>query len=471
MPLFSLLIVRLKFAAKPAAFWGMLVALALLLAAIGALVANWIPSSGPRTRRAVAHAVAAWAVVSGLLWLLAARPATAYLSARLAATGVADGAGQTILAGIIGYGFVFAVVFAVVLRLISPAVQSRPVAANGVTRREFLTRSMILFMAATAGTMAAHWVQTATRRAVATAQSLFARVRGLPSEITANEQFYVVSKNPPGFDPVVDASKWRLEVTGLVGKPVRFTYEELRALPAVEQFQTLECISNEVGGDLISTAKWRGVRLRDLLMRAGGPAPTAVKVSFRCADGYSESIPIGDAINPTTVLAYEMNGEPLPPAHGFPVRLLVPGLFGMKNPKWITKIEVVDFDFQGYWEASGWSDEAVVKTMSKFSATLRSARLEEIALGGVAYGGDRGVKEVEYSTDGGTTWQQAEVKPALGPFTWVLWAAIWKPTAPGEYTLKVRAKDGKGVLQTTRQASTLPDGASGYHTFRVRIRK
>lgn len=472
MPLFSLLIVRLKFAAKPAAFWGMLLALALLLAIIGALVARWMPSpSGLRTRRVVAHGGAAWAVVTGLLWLLASRPAAAHLSARLAAAGVADGAGQTILAAIVGYGIVFAVAFAAVLRLIPTVIRSRPVAANGVTRREFLSRAVIVLVAAAAGTAAAHWVQTAARRAVATAQSLFGRVKGLPPEITPNDQFYVVSKNPPGFDPVVDVSKWRLEVTGLVGKPLRLTYEELRALPAIEQFQTLECISNEVGGDLISNAKWRGVRLRDVLMRAGGPAATAVKVSFRCADGYSESIPIGDAMHPTTVLAYEMNGEPLPSAHGFPIRLLVPGLFGMKNPKWITKIEVVDFDFQGYWEASGWSDEAVVKTMSKFATTLRSEKPGEIGLGGLAYAGDRVIKEVEYSTDGGKTWTQAEVKPALGPFTWVLWAAIWKPTEPGQYTLKVRAKDGLGVLQAARQAPTLPDGASGYHTFRVRIRK
>ena len=482
MPLFSLLIVRLKFAAKPAAFWGMLVALALLLAIIGALVARWSPPSPGqgRLRRIPQHrpvrglltrGLAAWAAVSGLLWLLTSRPAAGYLSARLSAEGVANGTGLVVVTAIAGYGILFAAAFLLMLRLIPSTVLPRSEAASGVSRREFLSRAVLVLVAAAAGTAAAHWVQTATRRAVATAQSLFGRVKGLPPEITPNDQFYVVSKNPPGFDPVVDVSKWRLDVAGLVGKPLRLTYEDLRTLPAIEQFQTLECISNEVGSDLISNAKWRGVRLRDVLMRAGGPAPTAVKVSFRCADGYSESIPIDDAMNPTTLLAYEMNGEPLPSAHGFPIRLLVPGLFGMKNPKWITKIEVVDFDFQGYWEASGWSDEAVVKTMSKFTTTFRSEKLGDIGLGGLAYAGDRVIKEVEYSTDGGTTWQKVEVKPALGPFTWVLWAAIWKPTAPGEYTLKVRAKDGLGVLQAARQAPTLPDGASGYHTFRVRIRK
>ena len=153
------------------------------------------------------------------------------------------------------------------------------------------------------------------------------------------------------------------------------------------------------------------------------------------------------------------------------MRLLVPGLFGMKNPKWITRIELVDYDFQGYWERSGWSDEAVVKTMSKFTTLPRTARLEEVALGGVAYGGDRGVREVEVSMDGGKTWQKADTKAPIGPFTWVLWAALWKPTAPGEYTLKVRAKDGGGVVQIAKETPTLPDGASGYHTLRVRVRK
>ncbi len=207
------------------------------------------------------------------------------------------------------------------------------------------------------------------------------------------------------------------------------------------------------------------------LLRAGGAGPTALQVAFRCADGYRESHPMDDALNPTTLLAYEMNGAPLTREHGFPLRLLVPGLYGMKNPKWITKIEVVNTDFQGYWEASGWSNEAVVKTMSSFTTQLRAPRLGEIDLGGVAYAGDRGIQTVEYSTDGGKTWQRAEIKHALGPYTWVLWASLWKPTAPGEYTLRVRAFDGIGTVQVSRETPTLPDGASGYHTLRIRVLK
>lgn len=467
MQLFAFFIVRLKFAAKPAAFWGMLAGLAVAWGVLGAVLAR------ARIRTAL-RAVLAWALSAGVLAGLTYRPASGALAARQAAEGIGDGSALLVAAAIAGYALLFALAYGLLLRVFSGrAPAPAPTSADGVTRREMLSRALIFAVATTAGATAARWVQIAAKQTTAAAQSLAARFRAhLPAEITPNDKFYVVSKNPPGFDPTLDASRWALEIGGMVGRSIRMTYDQLRAMPAVEQFQTLECISNEVGGDLISNAEWRGVRLRDVLQRAGGPGAKAVKVAFRCADGYTESLPLIDALMPTTLLAYEMNGEPLPPAHGFPVRLLVPGLFGMKNPKWITRLELVDYDFQGYWERIGWSDEAVVKTMSKFTTLKRSYTVgQPVPLGGVAYAGDRSVKEVEVSTDGGKTWQQADVKPPLGPFTWVLWAALWKPTGPDEYTLKVRAKDGAGIVQALRETPTLPDGASGYHTVRVRVRK
>lgn len=463
MQVFSFLIVRLKFAAKPAAFWGMLVVLVFLLSLAGAALARW---AGRRSGRLL---LGAWAVVTGALSLLTFRPALAYLTDRLAATG-ATPSPFTIPIALGGYGAIFAVLFTAGVLVLSRPRTPLPQSAGGMTRRDLLSRAVTIVVASAAGGATGSWLISSLRRATVAAQSLFSRIEGLPPELTPNEQFYVVSKNPPGFDPTVDAAQWALRLMGLVAAPLRLTYEELKAMPATEQVQTLECISNEVGGDLISTARWKGVRLRDVLQRAGGLHPTAFKVVFRCADGYKESLPIADAMHPATLLAYEMNGEPLPAKHGFPVRLLVPGLYGMKNPKWITTIEAVDYDLQGYWEASGWSDEAVVKTMSEFTGVPRSAPLGEVGLGGVAYAGDRGITNVEYSADDGRTWHPAETKAALAPFTWVLWAALWRPTKPGEYMLKVRARDGAGVLQIAERSNPLPDGASGYHSIRVRVR-
>ncbi len=347
--------------------------------------------------------------------------------------------------------------------------------AHGISRREFLSRSVLTAGALAGAGALLQWVSATAARAGAAAQSLFARIKGLPPEVTPNDKFYVVSKNPAGLDPKVNAAKWSLEITGLVGKPIKLTYDQIRAMPSVMRYHTLECISNEVGGDLISNAMWKGVRFRDVIAAAGGLNPKAIRFALRAADGYTEGIPVVDAMHADTMLAYEMNGERLPQSHGFPVRMLIPGLFGMKNPKWLTKIEAVSTHFTGYWQASGWSDEAVVKTTSIFRVpnqrTVAMTTAGDVELGGVAYGGDRSIQEVEVSPDDGKTWMKAEVKPPLNKYTWVLWAAVWKPASPGQYTLKVRARDGVGLLQTSREEPTLPDGASGYHTIRIRVRK
>lgn len=301
----------------------------------------------------------------------------------------------------------------------------------------------------------------------------FPQIPGLSPEVTPNGKFYRISKNL--FDPVVNVSKWSLEVKGLLERPLRLTYDELKTLPAVQQYTTLECISNEVGGDLISNALWKGVRLKTLLERAGVKAK-AKKVVFTCADGYSTGIPLEKALHPDTLLAYEMNDVPLPTDHGFPLRLINPGHYGMKNPKWITGIELVDHDFKGYWERRGWSDEAKVKTMSRIDVPLGSSTIKigKQPIAGIAFAGDRGIQQVEVSTDDGRTWQKALVKKALSPYTWVLWAFGWEPKDPamhGRFMIKVRATDGKGQVQTAEVAPPLPDGASGLHTIMVKLSK
>ncbi len=479
LPVLGLFIVRFKFAAKPLGFWTAMATVVALCVVAGGLWVAWRP------RRLLASAAVAAVVVGAVLMLLAVPPAMTYLSAGYGAQGMADAEAQalalrTVTLAAVAYALFTAVVFALAVSVLqrrkkgvpAPAVSASGSAPGsaGLSRREFLSRSVVLTGALTGAGVFLQWMAAAAARAGAAAQSLFDRIRGLP-EVTSTDKFYVVSKNPSGLDPKVDATKWSLEITGLVGKPVKLTVDEIRAMPSVNRYHTLECISNEVGGDLISNAMWKGVRFRDVIERAGGVNPKAIRFAFRCADGYTEGVPVADAMRPDTMLAYEINGTPLPSAHGFPLRMLNPGHFGMKNPKWITKIEAVSTNFTGYWEASGWSDEAVVKTTSAFRVPNGDVKVGDVELGGIAYSGDRGVKEVEVSPDGGKTWVKAELKNPLGPYTWVLWAALWTPTGPGEYTLKVRAKDGAGTVQTSNETATLPDGASGYHAIRVRVKK
>jgi DMSO/TMAO reductase YedYZ molybdopterin-dependent catalytic subunit len=281
----------------------------------------------------------------------------------------------------------------------------------------------------------------------------------LTLEITPSRDFYVVSKN--AFDPQVDARRWKLEITGLVDNALSLSYDDIRALPSVEQYATLACISNEVGGDLIGNALWRGVRLKDLLEQAG-LKQGVVDIVLRASDDYSDSIPLERAMGEGTLLVYEMNGEPLTSEHGFPVRLLVPGIYGMKNVKWITRIEPVDFDFKGYWQRRGWDDRAEYKTLSRIDApdaTVHSAA----TIAGIAFAGDRGISKVEISIDGNKTWERAETKPGLSPYTWVLWHKVWEPTQPGRHRIAVRATDGRGITQTSEYAPPDPSGSSGYH--------
>jgi DMSO/TMAO reductase YedYZ molybdopterin-dependent catalytic subunit len=286
----------------------------------------------------------------------------------------------------------------------------------------------------------------------------FPSIDGLALEVTPAKDFYLVSKN--AFDPEVDATRWRLEIAGMVETPMTLTYADLKSLPAAEQYATLCCISNEVGGDLIGNALWRGVRLKDLLQKAG-LRPGVVDIALRASDDYLDSIPLERAMQDGTLLVYEMNGEPLTPAHGFPLRLLVPGIYGMKNVKWITRLEAIDYDLKGYWQRRGWDDRAEYKTMSRIDAPAGKVK-GEASIAGIAFAGDRGVSKVEVSTDGGATWELAAIKPALSAFTWVLWQKRWTPQMAGKHRLIVRATDGRGSLQTPQYAPPEPSGSSGY---------
>jgi DMSO/TMAO reductase YedYZ molybdopterin-dependent catalytic subunit len=294
------------------------------------------------------------------------------------------------------------------------------------------------------------------------------RLRGAPTPpVTSNEAFFTVSKNL--FDPTVAQATWRLEVDGTVSRPLSLTLADVRARPATETYNTLECISNRVGGDLIGNALWRGIALRSLLEEAE-PQSSARFVMLTSADGYTESLPLEFALDDKVRLVYEMNSIPLPDAHGFPLRVVSPGKYGIKHPKWLTRVTLIDEEHFGYWQQRGWDQRARLKTTCRIDVPTHGDVLAEgrHRLHGFAFAGDRGISRVEVSTDGRETWADAVLSAPLSPWSWVLWHFDWH-AREGEYELRARATDGEGVVQEAEIAPPKPDGASGYHGVAVRV--
>ncbi len=302
--------------------------------------------------------------------------------------------------------------------------------------------------------------------------SLLERVFGhaepkLTKPITPNHEFYTTSYRSP---PTIRVNDWGLSIKGLVERPMTVTYDQLIAQPAVSQIVTLECVGNTVAGEFISTARWEGVPLRRLLEEAAVRAD-AVDIVFRAADGFSDSIRFDRAMAGDVLIAHRMNDVPLPLAHGFPARMIVPGHYGMKSVQWLTEIEVVDRDYKGYYAQKGWTDEAVVKTTSWIDAPGHGTVIAgpHYAIEGVAFSGARDISLVEVSTDGGERWVAATLKPPLSPYSWRFWRYDWAVPKPGRYTVLVRATDGKGALQTSVEQDPAPDGASGLHEVTVTV--
>src|SRR6266849_620250 len=294
-------------------------------------------------------------------------------------------------------------------------------------------------------------------------------VQFLSPEITSNDQFYIVSKNLFS-DPTVDGNSWRLTVDGQVDNPLTLTYQDVLAQPMKQQYESLMCVSNEVGGQYMSNALWEGIPLMDLLQRAGVKVG-ATKIVFHAADDYTDSIHLTKALEPTTLLAVRMNGVAVPQEHGFPARMLVPGIYGMKHCKWLTRIEVVNYDYQGYWQQRGWSDPAPVRMTSRIDTPLADSTVaanRTTYIAGVAFSGEQGISEVDVSTDGGQTWQRAIIKQPLSDLTWVLWELAWQPKA-GNAVLVVRAIDLEGNVQDPNDEPPLPNGSSGYHSIAVHV--
>lgn len=296
--------------------------------------------------------------------------------------------------------------------------------------------------------------------------------------LVPNDKFYTVTKNV--VDPNVKKSIWGLEISGLVDHGRTYDFDDLAGMTPTDQETTLMCISNAVGAGLSSNAVWTGVPMRDLL-NASGVGDGAVEVKLYGADGYTDTFSIEKALDPTTMVVYLMNGEPLPQRHGFPARVIVPGLYGEKNVKWVTGIEVLDHDGKGFYETQGWGPNFVIPTRSDIFSPKRTRHSgqdsfdkalsvnQAVEIRGRAFAGDRGVKLVEISLDNGATWQPTTIDYPGTRLTWVFWSYRWTPTAAGDYVLICRATDQNGDLQTSEVRGTAPQGATGLHKVKAHV--
>jgi DMSO/TMAO reductase YedYZ molybdopterin-dependent catalytic subunit len=295
-------------------------------------------------------------------------------------------------------------------------------------------------------------------------------VDGITPLVVPNREFYRIDTRL--LVPRVDASTWHLTVDGMVERPFTIDYGELLAMPLVEQYVTIACVSNEVGGDLVGNALWRGVRLGDLLDR-GGVEAGATQVVGRSVDDWTAGFPTAwlDEPGREALVAVAMNGEVLPPEHGFPARLIVPGLYGyVSATKWLTNIQLTTLEaFNGYWVPLGWAKEAPILTQSRIDVPRGGSSLQAGTqpVAGVAWAPDRGVAGVEVQVDDGD-WMPAEISKPISDATWVQWLFSWQATG-GPHTLRVRATDGQGTVQTDQPTRPAPDGARGRQTIQVTV--
>jgi DMSO/TMAO reductase YedYZ molybdopterin-dependent catalytic subunit len=271
--------------------------------------------------------------------------------------------------------------------------------------------------------------------------------------------------------PVVDPETWRLKVTGMVDREVELTLDDLMAMPQVERYVTIACVSNEVGGGLVGNAVWQGVQLTRVLDQAGVRSG-ATQLVGRSVDGWTAGFPTEaafDGRDPLIVIG--MNGEPLPRRHGYPARLIVPGLYGYTSAtKWLEEIELTTWDgFDAYWVPRGWSKYAPVKTQSRIDRPRSRDRLADgsVIAAGVAWAPNRGVARVEVQLDDGP-WMDAEVSEPLAPEAWVQWKAALS-ASPGDHQLRVRATAGDGDRQPETPQRPRPDGATGWHTVKFKV--
>jgi len=285
---------------------------------------------------------------------------------------------------------------------------------------------------------------------------------GAVAPITPNSEFYIEDIHGP--PKPLNAHNWNLKITGKVDQPLTLSLDQIRKRPTVRQIITLSCIGNPVGGYALGNAEWEGIALRDLLDEADPDFFTKTLI-FKGADGYHDSIPLNRGRHRAALLVHTMNGEPLSREHGFPLRLLVPGLYGIKQVKWIREIEVTNEIHTGYWEKRNWSRDGNVKIISRIDFPKNESWVHgsKTVLRGIAFAGDRGIQYVQISTDGERSWSLAQLEKPLSPYSWVFWSFPMNLPRPGRYSIAVRAADQYSGIQRDGQRDPFPSGTSGIH--------
>ena len=299
-------------------------------------------------------------------------------------------------------------------------------------------------------------------------------VPGMPKLITPASTFYLIDTALSS--PRIDVNDWTLSVKGAVDNPVDFSYKDLLGMSTREADITLSCVSNPVGGGLVSNGRWTGVLLSDVLEEAGMSRDKITNASRqlvgRSVDGFTTGFKTDIALDGRNALvAFGLNGSELPVKHGYPVRLVIPGLYGyVSATKWLTEIELTNWNFDAYWIQRTWSKEGPVKTQSRIDTVNDGDNLSpgKNPIGGIAWAPHRGIEKVEVSTDGGETWNTAHLAKQLAEDTWRQYVYDWN-ARPGDYTIQVRATDGNGETQTASKAPPHPSGATGYHTIDVTV--
>jgi DMSO/TMAO reductase YedYZ molybdopterin-dependent catalytic subunit len=436
----GVLAVRRSFAIAAVAFGA--------FAVVGFFAAIGSPAASPTTAMIVAL-VAAVVSIQGLSFLLATAGA-----GRASAGGAAAAAGPSWSRR------------AFVIQAAGIAVASSAAAVVG--RRILETGVTGVLGGATSGAAASPLPGPAVTATIPAGAELSAP--GLTPLVVPNDQFYRI--DTALIVPTVDAATWRLRIHGLVDREVTLSYGDLAEMPLVEEYVTISCVSNEVGGNLVGNAKWTGVRLRDVLGMAGVQA-AATQLVGRSADGWTAGMPTAWVMDPSRepLIALKMNDAPLPRAHGFPARLIVPGLYGyVSATKWLTELELTTLEaFDGYWVPLGWSKEGPILTQSRIDVPKNGASVAagRVPIAGVAWAPDRGISKVEVAIDG--AWQEAQLSTPISKTTWVQWLLALDSTTvgPGTHTIEVRATDGTGQVQTSDRTPPAPDGARGHHAIRV----